>query len=336
MRKMLESVRLRLLLLPFAAAALTVGCGQGNPLESPTGPSGTLGSTTFLTADEGDIATTAASAGEFELLAKGGNGKGRGGGNGNDDDADSDDGENGNGKKPAGTGGPGRSHQARVVGFVTGNDGTMLTVEGTSIVPGADAVIRHGHRVLTMADIAVGDHIQARGVMEGTTLVAEEIKVQDTGNDNVGGTGEAEIEGAISELSAVSGCPVVTFMIGTTKVTTSATTTFDDVTCAALVNGATVEVEGTTQTDGSILATKVEAEAGPDEVTGTVFELSASCPTSTFKVGPVLSLATTVTLTASTTFSGVTCETIANGAKVEVEGTEQADGSITAANVELK
>jgi hypothetical protein len=189
-----------------------------------------------------------------------------------------------------------------------------------------------------LADIEVGDHIQARGVLEGLTLVAEEIKVQDTGNDNEPTAGAAEVEGTISGISAVSGCPVVTFMIGTTKVTTSATTTFDDVTCATLVNGALVEVEGARQADGSIIATRVEAEAGPDEVSGTVFEFSgaASCPAATFKVGPVLSLATMVTLTPATTFSGVTCATLVNGALVEIEGTKQADGSITAANVELE
>jgi hypothetical protein len=127
-------------------------------------------------------------------------------------------------------------------------------------------------------------------------------------------------------------------MIGITKVTTSAATVFDDVTCAALANNALVEVEGVRQSDGSILARKVEAEAGPDEVEGFVFEFSgaASCPTATFKVGPVASLATRVTTSATTTFSGVTCATLANGARVEVEGTRQADGSITGAAVELK
>ena len=173
---------------------------------------------------------------------------------------------------------------------------------------------------------------------QGLTLVAEEITVQDTGHDNDPTARPSEIEGTISGISAVSGCPVVTFMIGTTQVTTSATTTFDDVTCATLANGALVEVEGAKQADGSIVATRVEAEAGPDEVTGTVFEFSgaASCPAATFKVGPVLSLATAVTLTPTTTFSGVTCAAIANGAMVEIEGTKQVDGSITAANVELK
>jgi hypothetical protein len=173
--------------------------------------------------------------------------------------------------------------------------------------------------------------------MEATTLVATEIKVQDTGRDN-DDTIEAEIKGTISGLSATTGCPVVTFTIGTTKVSTSAATVFDDVTCQTLANGALVEVEGTRQADGSILARRVEAEAGPDEVEGIVFEFSgaASCPAATFRVGPTLSLSTKVTTTATTTFSGVTCATLANGLRVEVEGTKQADGSITAAAVELK
>ena len=336
MIRMLESVRLRLLLVPFAAAALTVGCGEGT-LQSPTGPSGMPGATTFSTNGEGNLSATAASAGEFRLLGKGGNGKGRGGGSGQDDATTEDDVQD-TGGNPTLTDGPGRSHQTHVVGFVTANSGDVLTVEGTSIVAGIGAVIRHGNRVLTVDDIEVGDHIQARGVLEGLTLVAEEIKVQDTGNDNDSTVGASEIEGTISGISAVSGCPVVTFLIGTTQVRTTATTTFDDVTCATLANGALVEVEGATQADGSIVATRVEAEAGPDEVTGAVFEFSgaASCPEAAFKVGPVLSLAKTVRLTAATTFSGVTCATIANGAMVEIEGTTQADGSITAANVELK
>ena len=329
MRKM-PSVRMRLLLVPVAAASLAVGCGDGHVLQSPTGPSASTESSTLLSADDVAAAT---SSDEYSALAKGGNGKG--GGQKPDDGAPSD-------SSGPGNGGPGRSHEQRVVGFVSANNGDTIVVNGTTIAAGLGAVIRHGNRTLTLADIAVGDHVQARGAMEGLTLVAVEIKVQDTGNDNEGpDPNAADIEGSISGLSAVSGCPVVTFMIGTTKITTSATTTFDDVTCAALTNGATVEVEGTKQLDGSILATAVELESGPDEVTGTVFELTgtASCGTATpalsFKVGPTAGLGTQVTTTTTTTFAGVTCTTLANGARVEVEGTKQADGSITAASVEL-
>jgi hypothetical protein len=57
----------------------------------------------------------------------------------------------------------------------------------------------------------------------------------------------------------------------------------------------------------------------------------------TLKVGATLATATLVKTTGTTAFTGgtLTCATLANGANVEVEGTKQADGSITAASVEL-
>jgi hypothetical protein len=318
----LGSVRLRLLLVPFAAAALTVGCGGGSLLQSPTGPSGALSSDTSLSTDSG---ASVSSAYSVDLLAKGGNGK-----------KPADDDERGEGKKPGDVGNPGRGHDDKVVGFVSAKFSDTLTVNGITVVPGPGVVIRHGNRTFTIADIEVGDHIQARGTMEGTTLVATEIKVEDTGQDN-DDVDEVELKGAVAALSPAANCPVVTFTIGTTTVTTSAATVFDDVTCATLANAAIVEVEGTRKADGSILATKVELEAGPDEVEGTIFALSgtATCPTLTFKVGPIESLATTVNTNGSTTFTGVVCLALTNGARVEIEGTKQADGSITAASVEL-
>jgi hypothetical protein len=335
------SGRIRLLAVATATAALAVGCGEGNVLRSPTAPSSTLGSGTSLTDDAGN-GTTASSA-EFGALGKGGNGKG-GGNNGPDEgETDSNSGP-GNGNKPEnpGNGGPGRSHEDRVVGFVSAKFANTITVNGVTVAPAADAVIRHGNRTLTIDDIAVGDHVHARGAMEGTTLLAVEIKVQDTGNDNEEGNPNAtDVEGEISALSATAGCPVVDFMIGTTKVVTSAATTFDDVLCSALANGNRLSVEGTEQADGTVQASRLELESGADEVQGFVFELTgtASCgtatPALTFKVGATALTATTVKTTTPTTFAGVTCATLANGARVEVEGTAQADGSITAASVEL-
>ena len=320
----LGSVRLRLLLVPFAAAALTVGCGGGSLLQSPTGPSGALSSDTSLSTDSG---ASVSSTYSVDTLAKGGKPGGKKPAGADDQDE---------GKKPGDGGNPGRGHDDKVVGFVSAKFSDTLTVNGITVVAGPGAVIRHGNRTLTIANIEVGDHIQARGAMDGTTLVATEIKVEDTGRDN-DDVDEVELEGAIAGLSATANCPVVTFTIGATNVTTSAVTVFDDVTCATLANAAIVEVEGVRKADGSILATKVEAEAGPDEVQGTIFALSGTgtCPTLTFKVGPIESLATTVNTNGSTTFTGVTCAALANGARVEIEGAKQADGSITAASVEL-
>jgi Domain of unknown function (DUF5666) len=324
----LESARLRLLVVTFAAAALTVGCGGGSVLQSTTGPSGTANSDTLSTASAAGGASSASNADVFDTLDKGGNPGGKKPG---------DAGESEHGKEPGEAGDHGRGHDDRVVGFVSAKFGGTLTVNGVTVAGGPGVVIRHGNRTLTMADIQVGDHIQARGTMDGTTLVASEIKVEDTGNDNDDHENAAELKGTVSAFSGAATCPAATFMIGTTKVTTSATTVFDDVTCATLANGAIVEVEGAKQADGSILATKVEAEAGPDEVEGMIFGLAGtgSCPALTFKVGSTLATATTVNTNSSTTFNGVACTALANGARVEVEGTKQADGSITAASVEL-
>ena len=74
------------------------------------------------------------------------------------------------------------------------------------------------------------------------------------------------------------------------------------------------------------------------ELTGTA-SCATATPALTFKVGATLATATTVKTNTPTAFTGgtpvLTCATLANGANVEVEGTTQADGSITAASVEL-
>jgi hypothetical protein len=333
MRVTVESIRPRLLAIMFAAAALTVACGEGTGTQLPTAPSALAGSTAILIDEAADTTATAASESAFETLGRGGNGHGNGNGNGRGNDKDEDEDEDRDERSEEDER-SGRSGEARVVGFVAARSANTITVNGVTVAPALNGVIRHGNRSLTLSDIEVGDHVQARGSMEGTTLVATEIKVQETGRDN-DDVDEVEIEGAIAGLSSTSTCPVVSFMVGATRVTTSAATAFDDITCATLANNLLVEVEGIRRGDGSILARTVEAEAGPDEVEGFVFEFSgaASCSNTTFRVGPTLSLSTRVETNSSTIFS---CATLANGARVEVEGTRQANGSILAASVELR
>src|SRR6185436_14322105 len=155
----LESARLRLLLVTFAATALTVGCGGGNALQSPTGPSGTLNSETLSTSSASGDVSSASSADVFETLDKGGNPGGKKPG---------DAGGSEHGKGPGNAGDHGRGHDDKVVGFVSAKFADTLTVNGTTVAGGPGVVIRHGNRTLTMADIQVGDHIQARGTMDGT------------------------------------------------------------------------------------------------------------------------------------------------------------------------
>jgi cytochrome c-type biogenesis protein CcmE len=135
--------------------------------------------------------------------------------------------------------------------------------------------------------------------------------------------------------------------VGTTSVTTNASTKFDGVLCSALADAQSVEVKGTLQPDGSIVATKVEVEDDADgddasdaEVEGKISALAGTttCPALTFDV---VSGTTTVTTTRVTTnnlteFDDVLCTALANDQVVEVKGTTQTDGSILATKIELE
>jgi len=145
-----------------------------------------------------------------------------------------------------------------------------------------------------------------------------------------------ELSGIVSGLGT-SACPVTTFTVGTTKVTTDASTTFTGGTCLQLKNTMTVEIRGVIQPDGSVKASLVNledaAEQAATEVDGAVSGLAgvAGCPVTAFTVGT-----TKVTTNAATTFTGGTCSQLANTVKVEVTGTKQADGSIKASRVNLE
>ena len=103
-----------------------------------------------------------------------------------------------------------------------------------------------------------------------------------------------------------------------------------------------VEVKG--KLDGAVVvADEVKVEADDDdedededddrnevELKGAIAGLSATtaCPVVNFTVNTVK-----VTTSASTTFRGVACSALANDMKVEVKGTKQTGGSVTASRV---
>jgi len=345
-------VRSLRLVVTLVVAAAAVGCGDGT-LSSPTAPSALLQSATL----EDDVTTQSLASTEDHFVALGG-GKNKGGNSGSGKEKDSDsvtvDGESSapdEKKNDNGKGGKGKAdvtvenheededgegHHGRrgsLSGFVTAVGSDSITIRGITVNVTETTVIRHGHRLLELADIAIGDHAQAKGAMsaDGTTLTATEIKVENTGNDKDHAR-QAEVQGAVAGLpTGTLPCPALTFTVGTTTVETNSATTFDDVTCATLANGNIVEVEGVRQTDGSILATTVEVQSGPNEVEGKVSGLAstASCPNLTFTVGT-----TTVTTSSTTVFEGVTCAALANGTRIEAEGTLTGT-TLAAAKIEL-
>jgi hypothetical protein len=73
-----------------------------------------------------------------------------------------------------------------------------------------------------------------------------------------------------------------------------------------------------------------EEDEDGNELEGTVSNKSGNCPSLTFTVQE-----TTVTTDGNTKFNGGQCSQVANGTKVEVEGTHQANNSMLAKQVEI-
>jgi hypothetical protein len=151
----------------------------------------------------------------------------------------------------------------------TTNPATIVVGTVTPMTVNVQAArIRHGATSLTCSQIQVNDHVEAHGTMNGRTFVATDVNVEtahgvepepgdDHGNDG-NDQNESEVQGAVSGAAAGHSCPAFTFSVGSTVVTTTSGTRFEDTTCAGVVNGITVEVKGTRTSATAITATKVE------------------------------------------------------------------------------
>lgn len=254
----------RTLCVVSSVAVLAVGCGQGTTSSSAFGP-GSLVGPTSLTADDASVSSSADVSG---TLAKGGNGNGNsnGGGNGQEKNNGNPEGETENGAQ--------EQKPGSLSGFVTAVTANSITVRGVVVLVVPATVIRHGNRVLTIADIHVGDHVQVKGTSSpaaptatATTLTATEIKVESMNGDDEGGNeeppppSESIVVGTVSALTGT--CPLYTFTVTTAtvpstskNVTTTIDTAFIGMLCETLP--AVIKVTGVAQPDGSIVATKLE------------------------------------------------------------------------------
>ena len=204
------------------------------------------------------------------------------------------------------------------------------------------ARIRHDGNTLTCADIQLNDRVEVHGIRNGSTLDATDVNVKtDHGVPPV--HNDVELKGTISLLKGP--CPSVTFTVSSTKVATNAATRFGEAACTALHDGDKVQVKGTRQPDGIVLASRVEKENDDDddedenedeneaEIRGIVSGAASghACPAFTFTVG-----STSVTTSARTKFEDTTCAAVINGISVKVEGARTSPTAIAASKVEKK
>jgi hypothetical protein len=230
-------------------------------------------------------------------------------------------------------------NRAEVEGRITAVDATARTirVSGTLVSVPATATIRRGSQSLQFTDLVIGDKVEAKGAVEGTSFVASELKVE---NDNRGQHLQ-ERRGTVAELTGT--CPTLTFLLGTLRVTTTGSTYFKDGACATVQNGMTVEVNGQPQANGSLVAMLVKQRDEDDDddddddddndearIEGSVSALSGTCPVISFTAR-----STSVTTTSATRFDDG-CSAVRDGRRVEVRGVRQTNGSIVATRVKIE
>ena len=170
----------------------------------------------------------------------------------------------------------GADNRVEIEGTVAEVNATLGTLRiGTTVVTvPATATIRHGSTTMKLSDIHVGDRVEVKGMTTGTTIVASEVEVENepdedhganrgpnpgpgTGNpdgDDDNGVGRVEVTGSVAARAGT--CPSLTFTVGTTPVSTSSSTEFKDVSCAALKNGDRVEVNGSRQSPTAVVAAR--------------------------------------------------------------------------------
>jgi len=140
-----------------------------------------------------------------------------------------------------------------------------LVVAGTNIsTNGSTQVLDQFNASTTLDTFSIGDPLEIEGLLQpDSSILATKVKRE---NDTVGGGGgvvdDVRVFGTIDSLDSGTNSLVVVGQTVTTNGSTAflsgagATITFGDLTV-----GATTEVEGFLQQDGSVLATRVQLEA---------------------------------------------------------------------------
>jgi hypothetical protein len=232
-------------------------------------------------------------------------------------------------------------------------NGTVETLSGTSsafifFVSGreirgdaATAFFGDNDAALTFSALKVGSRVEVKGEQRDAFVFAVRIHINGPTTPETPQDDSASVEGRLSELTGT--VPTLSFKIGGTFVTTTTATEVqrrgDVQTLAALAIGQTVHAVGTRQSDGSIVARKLQIKedetGGAFVIEGSIGGLKGACPTISFVVNGY-SIVTTLSDTVFYPNAVTTCSDLKSGTKVEVEGTHQADGSVKATTVTRK
>jgi hypothetical protein len=255
-----------------------------------------------------------------------------------------------NGSGSGGGGGSGTECDIEVQGTITAIDCTAGTMtvhtdsgDVTVTFDGSTIFFTKGHTASTCDQIVVGDSVEVCGTQGDTSVLAAKVNFEAPEGPE---TCEDEASGTVSSIDCDAGTMVVTTDSGDVNVTLTDTTAYFGphhaaAACGDVAVGDAVEIEGTLQEDGSIIACKVGFE--PPEVE----EVEISGTINGDPDGGTLSFIVTTDsgdVTVQTDSGTIIKEhgdlktfgDLADGMSVEVEGILQGDGSILATKISIE
>lgn len=158
-----------------------------------------------------------------------------------------------------------RGHAGEEIeGLVQSNSPTLIVLDNrlgaVTVKTDSTTIIRRGNAAIPLSQIQVGMRVHVKALLQTDgTYLATEILLQD---EKVGG--ESDVEGTVGTVNTAQKSFTVTTASGPITVTTNSGTNFKKKGSTAsfsdIVTGAMVDVEGTLQSDGSVLARKVTIE----------------------------------------------------------------------------
>ncbi len=220
---------------------------------------------------------------------------------------------------------------------------SQLTVAGRTVVITTATEIRDENAKRALGDLRVGDQVDVRGRIEGAAVVATRIDLKiaaATNQPTPAPQNEVEFTGLMASIS--NAAPGATLIVAGRTVRTNGSTVVrrrgDQVPFDRLQAGQVVEVRGTSQSDGSVLANRItiEEEAVREvEFTGTITSIAGSGPGATLVVA-----GRTVRTNASTLVrrrgDPVGFDRMRVNQRVEVKGLQQSDASVLATRITLE
>lgn len=222
----------------------------------------------------------------------------------------------------------GQDSSAEAEGLVTGAGGSCpalaFSVGGATVRTTAQTVFSGG----TCADVKDGVKVDVKGARQADgSISAQSVRVEVD-------AAAAELKGAVSALSGT--CPSLTFSIGATTVKTTAQTAFTGGACSDIKAGTTVDVEGTSGSDGSVAARSVGIEGMENtsqDLEGIVSAVNSGAQSFVVTGITVRVTAQTVIVHGSTSLQFAD---IKAGVRVHVKGSSDSSGAVTAARIELQ